>query len=388
MDLFTRSSLQDLVNARQDVAVSIFMPTVRRGRDIRQNPLQWKNALKSADEQLHEFGLAGSRINRILDAPRRLADDHLWWENQSDGLAAFIGPDRFEHFRLPLELEPRVVVGSDFCVRPLLPVLQGDGQFYILAVSQNRVRLLRATRYSVAELDPQGLPKNLRDALNIDEYFASLQHHSTERGRLGRQWGTFHGHGGSDMDVEKRDEIIEYFRIINKSLEDFFREERRPLVFAGVDYLFPMFQEASSYSRLVEPPITGNPDESSAADLQQRAWSIVEPLFSADRSAALDRYGAALPEKMASSDLSTVLQAARDGRVDVLFVAQGAEIWGELDDTPSAVRITRIERTPQARDLTNYAVLKALLTDVTIYTVEPDRMPSRAALAAIFRYPA
>jgi hypothetical protein len=363
------------------------MPTARTGRDIRQNPVYWKNSLRSAAEQLRAFGVASSKIAEMLDEPHRLAEDSSWWEQQSDGLAAFSSPDQFTRYRLPLEFEPRVVVDRQFSVKQLLPVLEGDGKFYILAVSQNEVRLVEATRHSASELDRRGLPENLRDALDIDEYVASLQHHSTERGSLGREWGMFHGHGGSDRDVEKKDEIVEYFRLINKAIEDFLREERAPLVFAGVEHLFPIFQETCSYSRLVDKPVAGNPEPSSAGDLQQKAWPLVALLFSSDRAAALERYGAALPRKLAGCELQKVLQAARDGRVDTLFVARGAEVWGEIDDTPAELRITQTEQGPEAKDLADYAVLHALLTGATVYTVEPEEMPSHAPLAALFRYP-
>jgi Bacterial archaeo-eukaryotic release factor family 7 len=389
MDLFTRRNLQELAGAEQETAVSIYIPTERAGREIRQNDLRWKNALKAAEEQLSSAGLNGGDVKKLLDEPRRLAGDTSWWENQDDGLAAFLVPGRFERYRLPLRFDEAVVVAPRFHVKPLLPVLEGDGRFYILAVSQNHVRLLESTRYTVSELDPQGLPKNLREALNIDEYVASLQHHTGEKGRLPGKWGIFHGHGGANMDVEKQDEIRQYFRVINRALGDFFEEERTPLVFAGVEYLFPIFKEVCDYNRLVDRPVTGNPDELSAADLQKKAWSVVEPLFAADVSAELDRYGKASSENLSSDDLRTVLQAARERRVDTLFMARGAELWGTIDETPTGLEVAELPgNSADAEDLVNYAVEKTLLGDGKIYSVDRDRMPGTRGLAAIFRYPA
>lgn len=389
MDLFTRRRLEELVNAQQDVAVSIFIPTQRTGREIRQNTLHWKNALKSAHQQLEDRGMSGGDVKELLAPPVQLVDDTAWWENQSDGLAAFLAPGRFDRYRLPLTFEPTVVIGDRFHVKPVLPVLEGDGRFYILAVSQNDIRLLQATRYTVSDLDPQGLPHNLRDALNIDEYVSSLQHHTGERGRLPGKWGLFHGHGGASMDVEKRDEILRYFQVVNDGLNQFFREERTPLVFAGVDYLFPIFKEACDYNRLIQEHVTGNPDELSAADLQQKAWSVVEPVFAADRSAALDQYGKAHADDLASCDLEAVLQAGLERRIDTLFIAKGADVWGKLDRTAPKLQVQRLaENSAEAEDLLNEAVVQTLLGDGNVYTVEPDRMPDREPLAAIFRYPA
>jgi hypothetical protein len=115
---------------------------------------------------------------------------------------------------------------------------------------------------------------------------------------------------------------------------------------------------------------------------------VVEPIFDVDRTAALDRYGAALGQGLAASNLQSVLQAARDGRVDVLLVARGADVWGHIEDTPAELRIERTDSSADATDLSNYAVVRSLLAGATVYTIEPERMPSRAALASIFRYPA
>jgi hypothetical protein len=388
MDLFTRDTLRELIAHEQRPAVSIYLPTVRMGREIQQNPIRWKNVLKQAEAQLRDYGLSGSDVKDFLAEPHRLDGDSVWWENQSDGLAAFVSPQRFERYRLPLQFEELVAVAARFHVKPILPVLEGDGEFYILAVSQNDVRLLRSSRYSVSELDPRGLPKNLRDALNIDEYTASLQYHTTERGGVSGGQATFHGHGGSNLDVVKRDEIRQYFRAINGALMEFFREERTPLVFAGVDYLFPIFQETSGYNRLIEQPVAGNPDELSAADLRKKAWAVVEPLFAADRTAALERYGKAYADSLASSDLKTVLQAARDGRVDTLFVAKNRKVCGKLHESSGILQVQELaEGATDAEDLLNYAVERTLLTSGTVYTFEEDHIPGREALAAIFRYP-
>jgi hypothetical protein len=43
-----------------------------------------------------------------------------------------------------------VVVTDRFHIKPLLPLLSGDGRFYVLALSQSEVRLLQGTRYSVS----------------------------------------------------------------------------------------------------------------------------------------------------------------------------------------------------------------------------------------------
>jgi hypothetical protein len=63
-------------------------------------------------------------------------------------------------------------------MKPLLPLLSGDGQFYILALSQNGVRLLQGTRYSVSEVELEDIPGDLAETLRHDDHGQPLPFHT------------------------------------------------------------------------------------------------------------------------------------------------------------------------------------------------------------------
>ncbi len=265
-----------------DPALSIYIPTLRTGREVRQNSIRFKNVMNQAAAQLSARNMEDERIRHLLGKASDLELNEDWWQHQSDGMAMFLAADHFACYRVPLSSEERVTVGKRFYVRPMLRLLQGDGRFYVLAVSQNRVRLLEGTQFAVSELEPEGLPTGLRSALNIDQYVSSLQQHSTGNASTAGSM-IFHGQGGSDPDIRKKDEILQYFRRINSALSDFLNDARVPLVFAGVDYLFLIFQQACDYKALVETPVTGNPDHGKPTQNHADAWAIVEPVFHRSR---------------------------------------------------------------------------------------------------------
>jgi Bacterial archaeo-eukaryotic release factor family 7 len=151
-------------------------------------------------------------------------------------------------------------------LKPLLPLLAGDGRFYVLALSQNEVRLLGASRYSTDEVKlGDDVPESLADALKLDEPEKQLQFHtgSSGDGGAGRS-AVFHGHGAKD---DSKDNILRYFRKIDRGLRDVLKGQEAPLVVAGVDYLLPIYREANTYSGLVEEGTTGNPEELSVEEL-------------------------------------------------------------------------------------------------------------------------
>jgi hypothetical protein len=385
MDAFTRSDLRRISAMTADPALSIYMPTYRSGREVRQNATRFKNLLNQARNQLDVYGLSARQIDGLLSEVSKLEGDDLWWNNQSDGLALFAAGEVFERYRLPMDVSELVAVGPRFHLRPVVQLLQGDGRFYVLAVSQQRVRLLEATKFHVEQLQPERLPTDLRSALNIDEYVSSLQQHSTSgRGVAGGM--IFHGHGGADMDIRKRDEIARYFQLIDAVLNPYLAGERTPLVFAGVDYLFPIFREACKYQGLVDAAIAGNPDDLSAAQIHAQAWQVMEPRFAAQRDTALQRYLNATGGQTAESDLLRILLAAQQGAIEILLVSADAHQWGTVDEHSGHIKFTDANA-EGAQELLNYAAVKTLITDGTVFALAPDQLPERQKAAALLRYP-
>ena len=182
MDLLNRAELRALMDERDVPCISLYLPTHRTGKEIKQDPIRFKNLLKQADERLRKNGLRRSEAEEILAPAQPFLDDDDFWQHQGDGLAVFISTKTFRYLRLPFEFSELVVVTDRFHVKPLLSLLSVDGRFYVLALSQNQVRLLQGTRQSVGEVNLDSAPKNLADALGTEERERQLQMHTASRG--------------------------------------------------------------------------------------------------------------------------------------------------------------------------------------------------------------
>jgi Bacterial archaeo-eukaryotic release factor family 7 len=390
METLTRRDLDSLLATENSHCVSLYMPTHRTGREIREDGTRFSNLIRRSADALRAKGVNGLKLQAVVDSLEELKHDGVFWQNQSDGLAIFFdGGDR-KLYRLPLRFKETVVVGPRFHVRPLLPLFEGDGRFYILVVSQNAVRLFEGSRFAVNELKDDRLPKNLREALNIDEYQQSLQFQSMRGADIGtgtRGNAAFHGHGGGTMDVKKSDELLPYFRRIDRALQELFGVEEAPLVFAGVEYLFPLFKEASQYNNLVDEPITGNFDIAPPEDLHAQAWPLVESQFYRLRDAELERLYTPKDPRPHSSDLAEILSGARVGRVETLFLSNGGELPGryEIDETTGECRISDPDEAG-GEDLLNAAAVESMRTGAKVFTVPAERLPHRNLVAARFRW--
>lgn len=383
MNLLAIDELAALAAASHRSCISIYTPMERLGVETQQNPIRFKNLLRQVEERLLALECSGQEIAELLQPIYEL-DTYDFWQHQSDGLAIFRSPDLFRYYCLPMTLPTLAVATDRFHLKPLLQLLSGDGQFYILALSQNQVRLFQGTRYSVSEVELTDLPTSMAEALQLDDPQQNLQFHTgTSPGGGGDRAAIFHGQGaGND---ERKANLLRYFRQVNDGLASHLHGSQAPLVLAGVDYLLPIYQQVSTYTHILPVGVTGNPEILKPEELHNQAWQIVQPYFELDKESTVERFEALQGTGKTAHTIEQVVSAAYFQRVETLFVTVGEQVWGSFDPETNAVQI---HDRPAAgdEDLLNLAALHTLLNAGTIYAVEPGQVPENRQIAAIFRY--
>jgi hypothetical protein len=200
------------------------------------------------------------------------------------------------------------------------------------------------------------------------------------RGKEGR---VFYGEGG--VDVQKKN-LEGYFREIDRALVPYLRNfgDEAPLIFCGVKHLFPLYREVASYAHLYEEPITGNFDRAATTDLLVKANQVLTPYWEKQREHDRQQLEERLGSPRVSADVDSILPAAFDGKVAVLFVAGNA--W--LDGTYNAQtrRCTLGGDSPENVDLLNVAAAETLLHGGRVYTVKAKDLPAGVVTSALFRY--
>ena len=377
MNIISREELRILVESKAEPAVSLYMPARRTG-GTEQDPIRLKNLLKDAEGQLLQTGLPAAKARHIVEPAQRLLSDTHFWLHQGDALAVFLSPALFRCYRLPYSLPELVVVTERFHLKPLLPLFSEDGSFFVLAVSQKKVRFLQCTRYHVLEVTPEAVPESLAATLKYDRAEKHLQAHTTGEGPA-----LFHGQGVG-KEVDKAD-LLRYFQQIDRGLREVLSEERAPLVVAAVDYLHPIYREANTYGHILDEAIVGNPDDIIDEDLQKRGFALVQPYFQRERDVAVAQYNEAAGKGLTTGDVEQAVLAACDGRIASLFVAVGVQQWGTVDVPSRQVRLYR-EKKPGAEDLLDFIAIHTLTKKGNVYAVPPEAIPGKTRVAAILRY--
>jgi hypothetical protein len=210
-----------------------------------------------------------------------------------------------------------------------------------------------------------------------------LQVRSVSTAIHGKEGAVFHGQGAASE--HPKDDLLTYFRSIDKALHGFLRDQQAPLLFAGVEYLFPIYCRANRYPHLLERPIAGNKTHVKPEELHRKAVEVLTPYWHRDQSQDLKHLERSAGTDQVSSDLKEILPAAFDGRIEALFVAADVEPWGHFDRASGRVELTA-RHEPGSDELLDLAAQATIRADGRVYAVPSAELPEGRLASASFRH--
>lgn len=388
MDAISMKDVKGLIHAGTGPRVSIYAPMQEKGIHVRQNRIQYKTLLTRARKELEKRNISTGNADGYLSKAAERLDDTLFWEHQGKGLAVFLAENVYREYRLPRPFQPDVIAGDSFYVTPLIPLCQENICFYILSLNQGKVRLFKATPWSIREEKVPGMPQDISEVLQFDNPEENIQWHTGSPGRSGnKRPPLFHGHGSGFDESDKR--TLRFVHQVNKAVHQHLNPANAPMVVAAVESVVPIYENVNTYPHLMDTAITRNPEDIPPNNLLAQALTIVQPYFDRSRKQKLLEYGnlSSRPGKTASKP-EEVVAAAIDGQIDTLFLAENQHLWGQVQSEPSSRVLIHQTRKDEEEELLNLSAIHTLNSDGTVYIIKEREMPSDSSVAAIFRYPA
>jgi hypothetical protein len=366
--------------------LSLYLPTPSKGQGYYLGPRLLKRLLHEARERLAQTQLSVAEQRSLLAPIEALPAETSLWNTVSPGLAVFRSATLYQIYHLSYAPRPQVVIGAHFFIKPLLPLLSRNERFYLLVLSRKHVRLLVCHPFGQQEIPlPESItspPGSWRERWSRAH---ALQYHSgspvTHHGRRGAVM--YHGQGAGEPE-EQADEL-RYIRQIDHAVHALLRSQQAPLVLAAVSSLQALYRRVNTYPFLLKEGLEGNFDEVSAALLRRRAWPLVVSSLRQAQQETLARFREREGAGQASADLDEIARAACSGRIQLLFIAEEATIWGRLDPVTQTIDV-HAEARPGDEDLVDQLAAQTILHDGLVSVVAPEHMPTPGPLAAIFRF--
>lgn len=368
VDIPTKSNLESLAALRTEACVSIYLPTTPETQHIGQSRIALGNLLKEAIAQLESVETPKRTIWPVEELIEDLIDDDDFWTHQANSLALFVTPDKLRSFRLANTLTEMVQVSNRFHLKPLYRATSVEQHAFVLALSENDVRLIEMfADLPAQEVKVEGMPKDAASAAGT----ANVNSRSHSR-RLG---------GSEGQNVLLR----AFCRKVDEALRPVLAGRSEPLILAATDPLQSMFRAASSHNRLASETIMTSPGTLSPAELAEAARPILAGLHAKTVEEAHALYAARENDGRATTQLARAARAATYGAVETLLVDIDVVIPGTVDETTGELTLADTE------NASNYGIIDEIARRViasggTVMALRKDDIVQGEPLAAILRY--
>lgn len=383
IDRVSKHDLLNLVQKQNDPCVTICLGTEKTGREIYKPAARLKKLAKTAQQKLAGHWMGESDATTFMQPVIELAQDHQFWQETERGLVMFLSADGFQKWRIASPVTEQLFVSSRFFVSPLVKTANSDQQFFLLSLSRSKVELFDANESSIVKLNVPNLPANLESALNLTSVERGVQSRTGSREGDGKNVGVFHGHGGKS-ETSKQD-LKHYFRQINLALSSYLTEKRQPMILCCVSDQASVFREVNSYPYLMVDVVTGNTDRITENQLHQQASPIMREYARTVRQSAIETFRQNANTSRTSSEISAILAATHEGRVDQLFFDESARLPGEFNSIQQTIDY-HASSSDVAQDLIEDAIAQTLLHRGKVFALISEEMPDEETMVATLRY--
>ncbi len=359
----SRTDIERIAAARDELSVSIYMPTNSIPAHAEENRLRARALFDSAIEQIGERTDEVRVIRPLQEALDSLLDDTDFWSHLGRSLAVFLTPAGITEYRLPNELTEHVSVSDRFTITPLLRAVTFPQTAFVLALSQNGARIVKVSADAPArEISISELPGSAEQAIGL------------------RSIGGRSPYGRIQGDEGRKVRLTQYARAIDHALRPFLNGKSLPLIISATEPLASIYRNLSGYHALAEEGIRGNPDEISDADLAAAAREILDRLYAAELDELKEVFGERQNSGRAVTDLSDLARAAGVGAIATLAVDMDAYVSGTIDES-GALQLGDTDH-----DVLEEIARRAIETGARVLAVRAADLPEGVEAAGILRF--
>jgi hypothetical protein len=368
VDIPSLADLKSLAAHRDDICVSIYLPTTPVSREAAGDRIELKNLVKQALRQLETANADKQRVAALMDLFDDLVDDNEFWRFQARSLAVLATPDNARTFRVPNALVPIVEVSDRFHLKPLLRAIAFPNTCYVLALAENAVRVIQVSAdLAPAVVSVTGMPKEAASAVG-----RSTVNDRSPSGRL---------QGSEGQKVLLR----QFARKVDQALRGLVTGSDVPLVLAASEPLASIYRSVNTYAHLSKARIDGSPVHLTDAQLADRARTLLDGLNRDEITQWKTMFVARENEGRATTDIAQAARAATYGAVETMLVDIDEVIPGAVDEKDGAVTFSK------SANASDYGVVDEIASRVIrsggqILGVRKADIPGGKSLAAILRY--
>ena len=289
------TTLKKLKNISSENCISIIMNSHRMKPGYLKDELTLKNLIKEAENRLLE-STSKQEATALVEKLQKLAGeiDH---SHNLDSLMLFVNKDTAKVVKLPIEVTDRVIIDNNFATRDLVRAMHIETNYYVLVLSQEKVRLIEAFNDKVVQEFGAPFPMENTFPMNKPEVAVSSR---------------------------KTNLIAEFFNQVDKAVNLIRKENPLPVLICTVEenyaeYLKIADEKHSIFTTYLNKNRIAETDHAIVTE----AHKMVEAYNAKrnkERKAELHK---AISENKFLSNTYDIYKAINEGRVQTLFIEEG-----------------------------------------------------------------
>lgn len=290
-------TLKELKNVISESCVTIIMNTHRTKPDNLKDVLNLKNLVKEARNRLLADESKRDAI-KLIDKLDTLVEkiDHSY---NLESLVLFVNEDIDEYTRLPIAVENRVVIDHTFATRDLVRALHFEANYYVLVLSQQKVRLIEAFNDKVIEEVGSPFP------------VANTKFYSTNKAELSNA-------------SRQTNLIAEFFNRVDKEVNAVRKQNPLPVLICSEEANFHEYLKiADQKNSILNTYLNKNRLDEKDHAIVTEAWKIMKEYTKAKNRERKAELLKAVTANRFLSDINEIWKAVLEGRVQTLFIEKG-----------------------------------------------------------------
>lgn len=289
--------LKELKDIVLENCITIIMTTHRTKPDYLKDELTLKNLIKDAETRLLADTSKQNATN-LIGKLKSLANeiDH---SKNLESLMLFVNDDVAEYTRLPIKVSDRVVIDDTFATRDLIRAIHMEAHYFVLVLSQDKIRLIEAMNDNVIKEIGAPFP------INNTQYQSRIKAEPSVSSRTSNLIAEFFNQADKEVNAIRKNNPLP---VLVCSVEENYHE-----------YLKIADQKNSIYNTYLNKNRIAEQDHAIVAE----AWKIVQHYLierNNDRKTELKK---AVGANKFLSDTNEIYKGILQGRIQTLFIEQG-----------------------------------------------------------------
>jgi len=291
------TQLKKLKDVVAESCVTIILNTHRTHPENQQDPIALKNLVKEASDRL--LADEHKRDAKVIIERLEVLAESVDHNHNLESLILFVNEDIAEYSRLPISVEPRVVIDHTFATRDLVRAMHLETGYYVLVLSQQKTRLIEAYTDKVVQEFGKPFP------IENNQFYST---NGPELSNASRQ---------SNL-------MAEFFNRIDKEVNAIRGLHSLPVLICSEEGNFNEYLKiADQKHSLFETYLKKSGLDDSDHTIAKEAWEVVKSHLIEKNNARKAELLQAVSKGTFLSDTNDIYQAIQAGRVQTLFIEEG-----------------------------------------------------------------